>query len=298
MTTVAVVAHEKKTAGGGLEELRSALADHGFGDPIWYEVPKSKKAPKKIGEALKDGADVVLVWGGDGTVQRSVDKIMRKGAGRDVTVGIIPAGTANLLATNLGIPTDVRGAVEVALHGARKRIDVGKVNGEHFLVMAGTGFDAMMIRDADRGLKDRFGRAAYIWTGATNLENASAEVCVEVDGKPFYEGRTSCVLTANVGTIVGGTEAFPDALVDDGKLEVGIVEAGTRWEWLRVLGRATVGRADHSPLVDTTRGSKIKVTLDRLLPYELDGGDRDRTNELTFTVQRRAVQIAVPAPTV
>ncbi|MDY7105804.1 MAG: diacylglycerol kinase family protein [Actinomycetota bacterium] len=297
MTTVAVIAHEKKTTGGGLEELRAALADGGYGDPIWYEVPKSRKAPKKVRKALDHAADVILLWGGDGTVQRSVDELVRHDAGDDVTVGTIPAGTANLLATNLGVPTDVRAAVEVALGGARRSIDAGVVNEEHFLVMAGTGFDAMMIRDADRGLKDRFGRAAYVWTGAANLENASAEVTVEVDGETWYEGRTSCVLTANVGTIVGGIEAFPDARADDGLLEIGVIEAGTRWEWLRVLGRATVDRADRSPLVATTRGSQITVRLDRRLPYELDGGDRDRANELNIRVKPRAVTIAVPAPT-
>ena len=78
-------------------------------------------------------------------------------------IGILPAGTANLLASNLGIPSDLPGALDAALHGGDRRLDVGRVNGERFAVMAGAGFDARMIAEADQGPKDRAGRA-YTWT--------------------------------------------------------------------------------------------------------------------------------------
>ena len=162
MTTVAVIAHRKKHLGGGLIELRDRLASQGIDTPLWFEVDKSRKAPKRARLALEQGADHVLIWGGDGMVQRCIDVL----AGRGATIGILPAGTANLFATNLGIPRDFDGALDVALHGTLRALDVGVINGEHFAVMAGTGFDAEMIKEADRGLKDRFGRAAYVWTGA------------------------------------------------------------------------------------------------------------------------------------
>jgi diacylglycerol kinase (ATP) len=153
---VAVIAHRKKSIGGGLDELRKMIADEGFDDPIWHEVSKSRKARKRARRTLKDGADLVLVWGGDGMVQRCVDAL----AGSDAAIAVIPAGTANLLAGNLGIPTDLPEAVRIAFHGSRRRLDLGKLNGEHFAVMAGAGFDAQLINDADRGLKDRAGRLA------------------------------------------------------------------------------------------------------------------------------------------
>src|SRR5688500_4340085 len=140
--TVAVVAHRKKSLGGGLDELRRLLADEGVDELLWYEVPKSKKAPKKLKKALKEGAQLLLVWGGDGMVQRCVDAA----AGSKVTVGIIPAGTANMFAGNLGIPEDLPEAVRIAFHGRDRKLDLGKVNGEHFAVMAGVGFDAEMIK--------------------------------------------------------------------------------------------------------------------------------------------------------
>ena len=160
---VAVIAHTGKTLGGGLGELRQLLASAGYDDPVWYEVPKSRKAPKKAAKVRDAGVDLVFVWGGDGMVQRCVDVF----AGSDVAVAILPAGTANLLASNLGIPTDLAEAVRVGLHGDRRRLDLGKLNGEHFAVMAGAGFDGAMIRDADGDLKSRLGKLAYVWTGST-----------------------------------------------------------------------------------------------------------------------------------
>ena len=141
MQTVAVVAHAGKTFGGGLGELREVLARAGIADPLWYEVTKSRKAPKYARRALTQGAEVIFVWGGDGTVQRCIDAV----AGTGAALAILPAGTANLLATNLQVPADMTEAVRVGLHGDRRRLDTGSVNGEHFAVMAGAGFDARMI---------------------------------------------------------------------------------------------------------------------------------------------------------
>ena len=145
MTRVGVIAHGGKTLGGGLPELRRTLERHGVVDPFWSVVPKSRKAPKQVRRELDAGVDLVFAWGGDGMVQRCVDVV----AGTDAALAIIPAGTANLLASNLGIPKDLEAAVEVGLSGERLKLDVGRVNGEGFAVMAGAGFDAQMIADAD-----------------------------------------------------------------------------------------------------------------------------------------------------
>jgi diacylglycerol kinase (ATP) len=153
---VAVVAHSGKSLGGGLPELRKVLAAEGIDDPPWYEVAKSRKAPEVARRALSQGAEVLFVWGGDGMVQRCIDAL----AGTGAVVAILPAGTANLLATNLQIPANVSEAVHVGLYGERHSLDTGSVNGEHFAVMAGAGFDARMIKAASRRMKDRFGRAA------------------------------------------------------------------------------------------------------------------------------------------
>jgi diacylglycerol kinase family enzyme len=110
MTCVAVIAQRKKSLGGELPELRRVLAERGIDHPIWYEVRKSRESPDVAKLAVAAGADLCLLWGGDGTVQRSIHAL----AGSTITVGIIPAGTANLLAGNLGIPRHLAAAVDIA----------------------------------------------------------------------------------------------------------------------------------------------------------------------------------------
>ncbi|HEU5385043.1 MAG TPA: diacylglycerol kinase family protein, partial [Streptosporangiaceae bacterium] len=259
MADVAVVAHSRKSFGGGLPELRQVLAREGVTDPLWYEVKKSRRAPEYARRAAARGADVIFVWGGDGTVQRCIDAV----AGTDTAVAILPAGTANLLAANLQIPHDLAAAVQTGLYGDRRRLDTGSVNGERFTVMAGAGFDARMIAAADRGLKDRLGRAAYLITGARNLRASRVRAAIEVDGQPFFTGKISCVLAANVGTILGGVEAFPQAQPDDGRLELGVVTARNPVQWARTFGRMALGHPDQSPFVTVTRGKKIRIRFER-----------------------------------
>jgi YegS/Rv2252/BmrU family lipid kinase len=289
---VAVVARAGKTLGGGLGELRAALAREGITDPIWFEVNKSRKAPKKARRALGRGAGLIFVWGGDGMVQRCIDAV----AGTEAVLAIVPAGTANLLAANLGIPDCVSGAVQVGLHGVRRPLDTGTVNGEHFAVMAGAGFDARMIRDASRRMKDRLGRVAYIYTGARNMSARPVKATVEVDGERFAKGRVSCVLAGNVGRVLGGVDAFPDARPDDGLLELGVVTAKNPVEWARTLGRVALGKAADSPFVELTRGRRAEVKFSREIPYELDGGARPPVRKLRIEVHPAAVRVCVPRP--
>lgn len=290
---VAVVAHRDKTLGDGLPALRQRLAARGFPDPAWFEVGKSRKAPKAVRAAIDEGVDTVLVWGGDGMVQRSIDAAV----GHDITLAILPAGTSNLLATNLGIAADLDVALDVALDGSTATLDLGSVNGEHFAVMAGCGFDALVMRDTDKALKSLVGRVAYVWSGARNLDLDAVPMRVRVDGEDWFDGDASCVLVGNVGEIFGGVEVFGDARPDDGVLEVGVVTATTTWEWLRTLGRTAVGDPTGSPFVHTTRAKRVDVRLRHAMPYELDGGDRSPTKRLRLRVRPGAVRLRVPVAT-
>jgi YegS/Rv2252/BmrU family lipid kinase len=291
MTSVAVVAHSGKTLGGGLAELRRVLAAAGVDDPMWFEVPKSKFAPGCVREALDGGVDLLFMWGGDGMVQRCIDAV----GDAPVGLAILPAGTGNLLARNLDVPIDLERAVEVGLHGERRAIDVGRVDGERFAVMAGVGLDALMIRDAGRTLKDRFGRVAYVWAGAKHLRLASFVVKIDVDGRRWFEGRAGCVLVGNVSKVLGGMEAFDDASPDDGLLELGVVTARGVVQWLRALARAAAGSADRSRFVRTTKARQIRIRIDRKVRYELDGGDKKAKKRLKIDVRPAAVTICVPA---
>jgi diacylglycerol kinase (ATP) len=290
MTRVAVVAHAAKTFGGGLAELRRVLDREGVTDPMWVEVPKSRFAPKQVRRVLEEGAELLFVWGGDGMVQRSIDAM----AGAETPLAILPAGTANLLATNLGIPQDIERAVGIGLRGERRSLDVGRFNGERFAVMAGAGFDAAMIEQADGKLKDRLGRVAYVWTGSQNLRAKPFKAKIDVDGVPWYAGDASCILFGNVGQLFGGVEVFQDARPDDGRLEVGVVNAEGIADWVRTIARTAAGHPERSPLGQTTTAEKIKVKLSRKVLYEVDGGDREKVRSFTVKVQPAAITICLP----
>jgi diacylglycerol kinase (ATP) len=292
--TIAVVAHQRKTLGGGLDELRRRITDAGVDKLIWSEVPKSRKAPKQVRKAVAAGVDLLVVWGGDGIVQRSLDVLAREKGGSKVPLAIIPAGTGNLLATNLGIPHDLEAAVDIALHGRRHRIDLGKLDGEYFGVMAGVGFDGAMIQDTDRKMKDRLGKLAYVWTGLRHVDGEPASARVLVDGVKWFDDEASCVLIGNVGTITGGIHAFDDAKPDDGWLDVGVATAQGALQWARALGTMAVGRSDRSPFVRTTRARRVDVKLASKMPYELDGGARTETKRFAVTVVPAAVKICMP----
>jgi diacylglycerol kinase (ATP) len=296
---VGVVVHSGKQLGSGLEELRAALAELGHADPPWYEVDKSKQSPKQVRKLIKDGVDRILVWGGDGTVRRCIDAVMKREAGDRVSMGILPAGTANLLANNLGIPIDLRQSVELAVRGEPRRIDLGAVNDgdvdEHFAVMAGTGFDAMMIRDADEsGAKARFGRLGYVWSAAHSVDISPAQATIHIDGSPWFSGEASCVIAGNVGHLLGGIPAFPDASPTDGRLEVGVATARSRLDWLRLAGAAVTHRIEASPFTEVTNAEKIVIELDRSLPWEADGGERGRADRFEIRCLPSAIAVCQP----
>jgi YegS/Rv2252/BmrU family lipid kinase len=289
--TVAVVAHSGKRLGGGLPELRRVLGRAGYPKPIWREVSKSRKAPRAVRRAVKKGARLIFVWGGDGMVQRCIDALAGT---KKVELAILPAGTANLLATNLGIPKQIDKAVAVGLHGARHTLDVGVINGERFAVMAGAGFDALMIRSADSARKQRLGRLAYLRSGMKAMRAPAVPMTVRVDGATWFEGKASAVLFGNVGTVTGGFRLFPDASAHDGMLEVGVVTARSVGEWVRVLSRVASGDPAGSPFVKMTRGEKIVVRLSRKLAYEADGGVRPPAKRLKVRAKARTITVRAP----
>lgn len=286
---LAVVAHAGKTLGGGLSELRRTLAEAGVSEPLWIEVPKSKRAPAAVERVLKDGAELILVWGGDGMVRRCVNAL----GDTQVPLAIVPAGTSNLFATNLGVEPDIAEAVQVALLGERRRLDVGRFEGERFCVMAGAGFDAAMIQGADE-LKDRLGRGAYVLGGASKLNTPSFEAKIKIDGTRWYKGPASCVMVGNVGGLFGGIEMFADAQPDDGLLDVGVLTSEGPVQLMRAVARTALGSAQKSPFVRVTQGRKVRVKLSRKVPYELDGGDRTDVKSFKARVEPGAITVCVP----
>ena len=289
MTSVAVIAHAGKTLGGGLSELRRQLKIHGVADPEWFEVDKAKQAPDRVRRALEHDPQLLIAWGGDGMVRRCASLL----AGTSVDLGIVPAGSANLFATNLGIPVDLERAVAIAVGDNRRACDLGTFGDERFTCFAGVGFDALLIRDADR-LKNRIGKLGYLWGGAKNLRAPSFGAEVAIDGAPWFEGQVATILIGNVGSLFGGLTAFVDAEPDDGRLDVGVVTAEGVVQWARTLSSALRGAPERSPFVRMTQARMIEVRADRKVRYELDGGDRGKVKRFEIGIEPLALNVRVP----
>src|SRR5262249_53334810 len=146
---------------------------------------------------------------------------------------------------------------------------------------------------ADGALKDRFGRLAYLWSGARELRGGAFDARIAVDGGTWYRGPASCILVGNVGKLFGGLEVFADARPDDGRLEVGVVTAEGAIPLLRTLAQAAVGQASRSPHARETKGTSVRVRFARKVPYELDGGERGKARKLRIDVEPAAVQVCV-----
>jgi hypothetical protein len=156
----AVVVNPAKVA--DLPRLRrtvtETLAAAGWPEPMWMETTVEDPGSGQATQAVRDGVDIVFACGGDGTVMACVTAL----AGTDVALAVLPAGTGNLLAANLGISGDLATGLEVVLQGDRRRIDVGSVGEQSFAVMAGMGFDAHMLDATNDNAKKRVGWLAYV----------------------------------------------------------------------------------------------------------------------------------------
>jgi diacylglycerol kinase family enzyme len=204
---------------------------------------------------------------------------------------VVPAGTGNLLAGNLALPTEPADAAAAIAAGARRRIDVGRVNGEGFIVMAGTGFDALMIRDASSALKRRIGSTAYVLSALRHLRESLEPTTVEIDGEVRFRGRTTMVLVGNFGTVTGGLAVFPDARPDDGRLDVAVLRVSGLREWASVAWRMVRSRQQRHDLVARFTASEVIVRNGRPRPYEIDGEARRPARELRFEVRPASLDV-------
>ncbi len=285
---VAVVAHERKLDPGVGAELRRALTDAGF-DVSWIAIRKGSAATGAVCDALERGADRIVVCGGDGTVRAAVQALV----GTQTPLAVLPAGTANLFAGALHLPTGPAEIAAAMRAGTTRRLDTGRCNGRSFAVMAGTGLDAAMIDTADDD-KARLGTLAYVRAGVREARRRTPfDARVSVDGELVFEGEATCVLVANIGTLKGGIDAFPAASPEDGRLDVAVVTATGLRQWGSMMWRTVRGAPGSSDHVHLTAGSRIMVRLAQRHRFELDGGTKGRARTLRFKVVSASLSVVV-----
>lgn len=313
MTQVALVVHPIKVDDPAAlrAAVRARCAERGWPEPWVLETSVEDPGTGVTRRAVRDGADLVIAAGGDGTVRAVAEGLCDPGVrdpggrepgdpgpgGREARLAVVPQGTGNLLGRNLDLPTDLYQALEVAFDGADRRIDAGRLDtGEVFAVMAGIGLDAAMVRDAPEGLKRRVGWAAYLLGILRGLRSGRFRVRVDLDGVTTIERTARAVLVGNVGELQGGVDVLPESHPADGRLRVAVVAARGPVEWAAVLAKALAGKppAPRDRRLERLAGHRITVRVASRQPREVDGELLDEGTELVAEVLPGALLVRVP----
>lgn len=275
--------------------LRALAAEQGHGPPRWVETTADDPGPGQARQAVADGVDLVMVWGGDGTMIGVAGALAATG----IPLAILPGGTGNLFARNLGIPLDLTGAVRVAYAGRNRAVDLLDVElgvGDRHLsaVMCGMGWDAEMMA-APESLKRRLGWGAYAIEGARSVGSAAMPLLISVDGGPEERLTGRTVLVANVGMLVAGLVLVPRAEADDGLLDVLVVDPTSPVDWIRTTaGVITRTGEDTDPSRRRFRGRRVRIVTDRDRHRQIDGDLVSPGSGLDVAVRPGALVVRTP----
>ena len=292
----AVIANPTKISDRFHDVVQKALQRDGWVDTLWLETSADDPGRAMTRRAVTEQVDLVVCAGGDGTVRVVADGLADTG----IPMGLVPAGTGNLLARNLDLPLDEVAAVEVAFGGYTRAIDLIEVNAdthapEHFAVMAGLGVDAMTMEETDDQLKDKIGTGAYFVAAGKALGRLPLKMTVSLDGRRPLRRHAMLCLIGNVGDLVGNLTLLPGARYDDGRLDLFIASPHTFRHWLKLALRLITRRPKKDDQVDQRTGRTVTVRLERTESYQLDGDVIGECTTLTATVKPGALVVCAPA---
>jgi diacylglycerol kinase (ATP) len=276
--------------------VEEGLQQKGWGNTLWLETSVEDPGGAIASQAVAAHVDLVIAAGGDGTIRAVADALAHTG----IPLGLVPAGTGNLLARNLDLPLEEVDAIEVALSGQVRQLDLVKIivddrAPEHFAVMAGIGVDAMIMDETDEGLKDKVGSAAYFVAAAKALGRLPVRMTVQLDGnRPVRRQAMLCVI-GNVGTLRGNLTLIPGARPDDGLLDIYIASPRRFRHWVKIGLRLITRRAKKDDQVDQRRGKKVRIKLHGKDNYQLDGDVVGEATALEAEIQPGALALCVPA---
>lgn len=272
-----------------IDALRRAVPD---GVAIDVRITRHAGEARQLAHEHAAGARMVIAVGGDGTVAEVTSEI----AELDVPLAILPGGSTNIIARELGIPTDIEaGTALICGPHQHKRIDIGRSDRRHFVHMAGAGFDSRLFARSNSKLKRRIGWLAYLPAAARSLLDRSAFVTVTVDGT-LISARSPLVLVANGRSVAHPKLTIAEGISkSDGVFDVFIVTAVRPVSLARVLGRLATRHIDRSPYVTRLQGKRVTIESEPELPVEFDG-DVDGATPITVELMPGALQVVVPVP--
>ncbi len=240
--------------------------------------------------AVEKGFRVVVAAGGDGTINEVVNGL----AGSEVALGVLPVGTMNVFAAELGLPNRLRDAWKVIQNGCIRPVDLACVNRHYFIQLAGVGLDAQVVKETSLQLKRNFGPLSYVISAAQIAARKPPRIIVEANGNTL-EG--SFVLIGN-GRFYGGPVAFfPDSRIDDGLLDVLVFQNQSYLDIARYLGHVLVGQHTRLSDVEYFQTKKLHVSSPDHVPVEADG-ELAAELPVTFRIAAKKLRVVVPERTV
>ncbi|NED11496.1 diacylglycerol kinase family protein [Streptomyces sp. SID9124] len=282
------------------ETLRLVLEQYGRHGAEFVDTTADDPGGGQAAAAVRDGASLVVVCGGDGTIRAAADRL----AGTGVPLAVVPCGTGNLLARNLGLPVAPAEALAAALGGTEHRIDLGRIVGDglpatHFTAMSGAGLDAAMLENTGSAAKSALGWPAYVVAGLSSLRAPRMSVSIRLDGGPMLRRTARMVLLANIGDVQGGATLVPSARPDDGLLDLAVFDPHGPGGWLRAVG--TVLRGRRKP--HETTGTPVEYFTFRHAELhfatrqsrELDGDPVGAGRRLVAQVRPGALTVLLPS---
>lgn len=300
LNRVAVVLNPAKSVAEQARPLvAQACALFGLPEPKFYTTDSDDSGYAATLRALEDKAQLVVVAGGDGTVRAAAKALVNT----DVQMGIIPAGTGNLLARNLQLPlNDIQACISIAFNGCVRPVDVISLDMLHdddtrdnmvSVVIAGAGYDAQIMHSTSDRLKAAAGWLAYTEAGVRNLRGKRHTVVVSTDDAEPKRYRVRSAMIANCGTLAGGINMLPDAVIDDGLLDVALLDPRHLVDWIQVASAALTAKR-KSPRVTTFQARTCKMVFDEPLVAQIDGDPIPAIKELEATTLPLSLRVRVP----
>jgi len=275
-------------------QVEGECTERGWEPPVWLETEVADAGARVAKVARKRKVDLVLVAGGDGTVRTVCAALAESG----IPVGILPLGTGNLLARNLGVPLDLADALDTSFDGNAQPVDIVQLRADggdpqYSMVMAGMGLDAKIMSETNLDLKKVVGPAAYFMAGLATLNTPPFRAMVTLDGNAPIARTPAVALIANVGHVQGQIAIVPDALPDDGLVDVMLASPERVGDWGAIATRVLTRAADH-PGVERAQARKVAIETEEPVPFQVDGDTIGTCTRLDVTVRPQAIQVMVP----